>query len=69
MFVVMAKSESCDDYGVIGKFDNEPTVEELKALTSFENMGDDGWTEDLDSGWDGIPGFNDSYLHLTIQEI
>lgn len=65
MFIVMAKSESGDDYGVIDKFENEPTEEELNALVHSDRFGCDGWNEDECDG----PGHAGSCLYLTVQEI
>lgn len=63
MFLVLANSESGEDYGVIYVSNERLTVEVLDEITSNEIRGDDGWTEEHDG-----PGHNGSWLHLEIQE-
>jgi len=64
VWIVTAHSESGDDYGLLKIFKNEPTDEQLKALTHYDKIGCDGWSEDQNDG----PGDFGSWLHLTIYE-
>jgi len=61
-WIVEAVSESGDDYGEIGRFDHEPTKEDLDKITHYDVIGSDGWSAEDRRG----PGYNGSWLHLEI---
>jgi hypothetical protein len=68
MWKVEAKSESGDDYGELGSFKEKPTDDQLRHLTHYDQIGDDGWSDTDYPGKKG-PGAFGSWLHLDVYDV
>jgi hypothetical protein len=68
-WIVIGHSESGDEYSDL--YDNEPTEDELKSFVHNRDgwwaAGYESYQAMIDAG-DGGPGYNDSWIHITVEE-